>query len=224
MKTELTKAERISRLVLAVLVGTLIWGAAIDSEVFSVEVSFPLFLTPEENFTVSGISRDTVTVRLTGSGLEMLSYQIGSSPVRVDKAVQTASSSSFPATETIDLDASDVHFGGSVTVSQIAPDQVSFTVDTIISRKLPVAVLFSGATPSRFLLVSVEPEYITATGPSHLVSSLDSINTVPVELVSGDMTVSLALHDEMVAYSEGSVRIRVFVPSVPPAAAGRAGY
>jgi hypothetical protein len=226
MKTEITSTERVSQLVLALLVGTLIWGAAIDSEVFSVETRLPLDLEVEDNFTVSGISEDSVTVRLAGSGLEMLRYQIGSPLPLVVRAIQTGGYSSFPADGLIELGVSDIHPQGAVVVSRVVPDLVSFTIDTVISRELPVSVLSSNAVPDRFQLLSVEPVSITVTGPSSLVLRMDSVATEPVDISSGHATASLASVGDMVAYSEGSVEIQAFVPVAPlvGAVAGRTGY
>jgi len=226
MKTELSSTERVSRVVLALLVGTLIWGAAIDSEVFSVEVGLPLYLEAEDNYTISSVSKDSVTVRLTGSGLEMLRYQIGSPLTLIRRTVRSGGYSSFPADGFIELGVSDIHSRGSVTVSRVVPDVVSFAIDTVISRTLPVAVLSSDAVPDRFRLLSVEPVSITVTGPSSLVLSMDSVTTQPVDVSSGHATVSLASVSDMVAYSEGSVEIQAFVPVAPVAGvvAGQAGY
>jgi len=226
MKTEITSTERVSRLVLALLVGTLIWGAAIDSEVFSVEVRLPLYLETEDSFTVSGISEDSVTVRLSGSGLEMLKHQIGSPLTLITRTVQTGVYSSFPANGLIELGVSDIHPQGAVVVSRVVPDLISCTVDTVISRELPVSVLSSSAIPGRFQLLSVEPVSITVTGPSYMILRMDSVATEPVDISSGYATTSLASIGDMVAYSEGSVDIHAFVPVVPVvcALAGQAGY
>ncbi|RKZ04266.1 hypothetical protein DRQ21_03225 [Candidatus Fermentibacteria bacterium] len=226
MKTEITSTERVSRMILALLVGTLIWGAAIDSEIFFVEVRLPLYLDIEEDFTVSDVGEDSVTVRLAGSGLDMLKYQIGSPLTLVRRTVQTGGYSSFPADGIIEMSVSDIHPQGPVTVSRVVPDLVSFTIDTVISRELPVSVLSTDAVPGRFRLLSVEPVSITVTGPSSLVLHMDSVVTEPVDISSGHATASLASIDDMVAYSEGSVDIQAFVPEVPVvgAVAGQAGY
>ncbi len=226
MKTEVAGTERVSRIVLALLVGTLIWGAAIDNEDFSVEVSLPLYLEVEGNYIVGGVSKDSVTVRLTGSGLAMLRYQIGSPLTLIRRTVQPGGYSSFPADGLIELSISDIHSQSSVAISRVVPNIISFTIDTVITRELPVAVLSSDAVPNRFRLLSVEPVSIKVTGPSSVVLSMDSVTTQPVDISSGHATVSLASVSDMVAYSEGSVEIQAFVPAVPVvgAVAGQAGY
>lgn len=217
MKTELTRVEKTSRVILALLVGTLIWGAAIDAEDFSVTVKLPLFFETADNYVVLENNGDSVLVSLTGSGLEMLTHQISSPLTRIDKNAQLRGIQSFPAYINLRLSTSDIHPQGAITVSRLMPDQISCTLDTVISRQIPVSVLSSDGIPSRFRFVSVDPKFVTVTGPSSIVLSMDSVTTEAVSISSGHATASLAFSSEMVAYSEGSVRIRIDEPIVPVA-------
>lgn len=200
---------------LALLVGTLIWGAAIDKEIFSLEVKLPLLLEATDGRLVLGDFSDSVLVELNGSGLEMLSYQISSPLSDISKIIPTTEVQSFPASISLVLKPSDVHLQGSVVVSHLQPDQVSFTVDTTVSRNLPVSVLSSDGIPSRFCFVSVEPGFITVTGPSSVVLLMDSVTTEEVSIRSGHVTASLAFSNNMVAYSEELVQVRIHEPVAP---------
>ncbi|MCK5131356.1 MAG: hypothetical protein KAR40_04315 [Candidatus Sabulitectum sp.] len=217
MKTKLTRVEKTGRIVLALLVGTLIWGAAIDDEAFSVEVELPLVLEAAEGYVVLGDRSDSVMVKLTGSGLEMLSHQISFPLSGINRSVQISGIQSFPASITLGLRTSDIHPQGSVVVSRLIPDHITFTIDTVISRELPVSVLSSDGIPFRFRFVSVEPDCITVTGPSSIVLLMDSVATEAVSISSGHVTASLAFSSEMVAYSEGLVQIRIYEPAVSAA-------
>lgn len=199
---------------LALLVGTLIWGAAIDDEAFSVEVGLPLVLEAADRYVVLGDRRDSVMVKLTGSGLEMLSHQISFPLSRINRSVQVSGIQSFPANITLGLRTSDIHPQGSVVVSGLIPDHITFTIDTVISRELPVSVLSSDGIPFRFRFVSVEPDCITVTGPSSIVLLMDSVATEAVSISSGQATASLAFSSEMVAYSRGLVQIWIYEPAV----------
>ncbi|MCD4709095.1 MAG: hypothetical protein K8S62_15340 [Candidatus Sabulitectum sp.] len=214
MKTELTRIEKTSRVVLALLVGILIWGSAIDKENFCIETRLPLVLEVADGYVVMGDYKDSVLVKLNGSGLDMLSHQISSSLSLISRNVQITGTQDFPASITLRLGASDVHPLGSVVVSQLEPDQISFFVDTVISRELPVSVLFSDEIPTRFRFVSVEPGCITVTGPSSVILLMDSVTTEKVNTGSGHITASLAFSGDMVAYSVGLVRVRISEPVV----------
>lgn len=215
MKNELTRIERASRIVLALLVGTLIWSTAIDEESFSVEERLPLILNlPVEYIIIENLS-DSVLVGFNGSGREMLDYQVGSLTSEVRKNIQTRDLHFFPADLTVELSLSDVHSNGLVTASEIIPGQIPITIDTIISRSLPVSVITSDGIPSRFRFISSEPAFITVTGPSSVVNSMDSVATEELSVTSGHIVASLAFRGTTVAYSEEVVEVQIIEPLVP---------
>ncbi len=217
MKTELTRIEKISRIVLALLVGSLIWGAAIGEEDFTMEVKLPVVLVTTDRYTILGDFNDSVMVKVSGSGLEMLNHQINSPLYEISKNVPVTGIASFPAAVTLRLDPSDIHLHGSLAISRLAPENISFTMDTIISRQLPVSVILKDGLPSRYSLVSAEPDHITIIGSSSILLLMDSVATEPVEISIGQTTASLAFNNDLVAYSEGSVRIQIYEPLVPVA-------
>ena len=215
MKTDPARNKKLSRVALALFVGTLIWGAAIDSESFSVKQGVPLVIEVAEGYIVMGSSSDSAFVTLTGSGLSMLTSQISSPLSEIVRSVQIPGEQAFPTTVSLGLRESDVDPQGSVVVTEVTPYQVSLTVDTLVSRSLPVAVTSFDAIPSRFRFVQVVPDHITVTGPSSVVLQMDSVVTEAVSIGSGLTSASLAFSSDMVAYSEGFVEIRIFEPVVP---------
>lgn len=217
MKTELSGTEKASRVMLALLVGVLIWAAAIDEKTFSVHEQIPLIFEVDNDYVIMENTNRSVKVTLHGSGLEMLNYQINSPLSEMKKYISIGSTSSFPHNFNVGLVASDVHPDGSVDVSLLMPDQVSITIDTLISRRLPVSVVFHDGIPSRFRLISVDPGYVTVTGPSSIVLNIDSVTTEAVTVSSGHITASLAFNGDMVAYSDGLVRVSIEDPVVPVA-------
>lgn len=217
MKTELTRTEKASRAMLALLVGALIWAAAIDEEIFSVDVEIPLILEVDSEYVIMENTGKSINLRLNGSGLEMLSYQISSPLSEMKKYISVGSASAFPHNLAVELIASDVQPDGSIDVSLLTPNQISVNIDTLISRRLPVSVVFHDGIPSRFRLISVDPGFVTVTGPSSAVLNMDSISTEAVTVSSGHITASLAFNGDMVAYSDGLVRVSVEKPIVPVA-------
>jgi len=215
MKTKLTRIEKSSRIVLALLEGVLIWGAAINEELFSVVMQLPFDVALPDQYIVLGNTTDSVKVTFTGSGWEMLRFQITSPPPGILKEIRPSIGQSYPAGLSIDLNRSDILPFSSVSVNQIFPDQLSLVVDTGISRKLPVSVSFADGIPGRFRFFSFAPSSITVTGPASAILALDSILTDPVEISSGYGTASLALCGDMVAYSEDFVQVQIFEPAVP---------
>jgi hypothetical protein len=216
MKTEQTRIEGTSRrIVLAFLAGVLIWGTAIDEERFTVEVKLPVNLQIPVEYVVLGNFNDSVMINFTGSGWEMLRFQLGSSIPEIRADLRNTVLHSFPTNTTVELIISDIHPPGAISVSQVFPEQIQVSVDTLVSRILPVSVHTSDLIPERFRFVSVDPEFITVTGPASIVMGLDSISTESADISYGYTTVSLAFSGDMVAYSEQSVEVLVSDPVVP---------
>jgi len=217
MKTELTRIERTSRIVLAFLVGILIWGAAIDQERFTVSVMLPVNLDIPGEYVVLGSYSDSVMISFTGTGWEMLSFQLGSPVSEIKTDVQRTQEHAYPSVSVIDINTSEINTPGSISVSQVLPGQIQVSVDTLISRRLPISVYTSDFIPARFRFVTVEPEFITVTGPASIVLGIDSVSAETVNTSSGRTTASLAFGGDMVAYSVQSVEILISDPVVPVA-------
>ncbi len=215
MKTELSTTEKTIRLVLSFLIGVLIWGAAIDAETFFIIETPELFFEHDETYALLGNYSHSINVRLSGTGLEILSHQVNSPLQTMEKTISTRDILSLPAILNIELKPSDISQHGAVTVLQVTPAQIPVIVDTIISRSLPVSVRFSDEIPARYRFVSVIPDCITVTGPSSIVLLMDSVKSEIFELNSGDVTASLAFSSDMVAYSDELVQIHFVEPIVP---------
>lgn len=215
MKTDLTRIERASRIVFAVLIGMLIWVSAIDQESFPVEYRLPVSVTVPEGYVVLNTSSDSATVHYSGSGREMLSFQIGNRLPGISREFVPAEGGKLPLVSDLQLTSLGLEPEGQVELSQIVPGQISIQVDTVITRLLPVAPVFTDGIPARFRHVIVEPAWISVRGPASLVTVMDSIRTDSVFPGIDPHWASLALPAYMVAYSEDSVMVSVFVPDIP---------
>ncbi len=215
MKTEQPGIERVSRIILALLVGILIWGAAIGSEEFSIEVKVPINLHIADAYLVMENSEDSVVINIRGSGLEMLNHQVNSPLKQLSRNIPVSNIRVFPGLTTVTLGTSDIILQGSLEITKVVPDQISITIDTLISRELPVSVQSLDGIPSRFSFLSVEPKSVTVTGPSSIVLRMDSVSTEVLDTSSGQVTASLAFDSDMVAYSESLVQVRFYEPAVP---------
>ncbi len=215
MKIKLTGIERASRVLLAVLAGFLIWGSAVNTEVFQVEARLPVRLTANDGHIVLSMSTDSITVIYTGSGWELLSFQLKGIPSYADAEFQMESGTSFPANLEIEVNPAAIEPDGPVTIERVTPSHIACSIDTLISRNVPVAPIFTDGIPGRFRFAVVEPDFITVSGPGSSVLRTDSIRTESVQPESSPYFSSLALCGDMVAYSSDSVKVQVFDPVLP---------
>ena len=215
MKTKLTGIERASRIFLALLTGFLIWGSAVNTEVFQVEMKLPLILHGQGDLTVLSMSAESITVTYTGSGWEMLSFQLKGIPSSVYAEYQMEKGTDFPAVLEVEVSGAVVDPNGSVVIERVTPSRITCSIDTLVSREVPVAPVFTDGIPGRFRFSSVDPAFITISGPSSSVLRTDSLPTDPVQPESPAYFTSLAPGEDMVAYSSDSVKVQVFDPELP---------
>lgn len=215
MKTKLTGIERASRVLLAVLAGFLIWGSAVNTEDFQVEAKLPLNLVAETGYSVLSMSTDSVTVVYTGSGWDMLSFQLKGIPSSVNAEYQMEAGTVFPAVLEIAVNSAVIDPEGPVAIERVTPSRITCNIDTLLSRNVPVAPVFTDGIPGRFRFAVVEPGFVMISGPSTSVLLTDSILTEPVQPESSPYFSSLAPCGETVAYSSDSVKVHVFIPSLP---------
>jgi len=215
MKTKLTGIERASRVFLAVLTGLLIWASAVNNEVFQVEAKFPLRLSTLHGHSVVSQSSDSVTVRYTGSGWNMLAFQLNGIPATAQATYRIEPGTIFPALLEIQMSPTVTDPDGPVAAERVTPSQITCTIDTIITREVPVSPVFADGIPGRFRFTTVEPASVTISGPASSVDRTDSVPTLPIQPGSFSGRSSLAPCANMVAYSVDSVRVLVFDPAVP---------
>ncbi len=215
MKKKLKPAEPVTLIPLALLAGLLIWGSAIDQETFTIERKLPVRLDPPSGLAILSVSSDSVTVRYTGSGREMLWFQLKGIPTDAPLQYQSVSGQEYPAQLDVPVNTTAMEPGGRVTLDPVAPQGVRITMDTLITRIIPVAPVFVDGIPARFRFYTVEPPFVAITGPASVISSTDSIRTEPVQPVGSGVSASLAPGGESVAYSRDSVRVSVLVSGIP---------
>lgn len=215
MKTKLRAAEPITLIPLALLAGLLIWGSAIHRETFSIERKLPVRFDPPANLVVLSFSTDSVTVRYTGSGREMLWFQLNGIPPDATLEYQMPTGREFPAQVDLPVNMKAIEPWGDVNLEPVVPAGVRVTIDTLITRIAPVAPVFADGIPARYRFCTVEPSFVSITGPASLINSTDSVRTEAVQPGESGVYASLAPEDEMVAYSSDSVRVYVFAPCIP---------
>lgn len=94
-----------------------------------------------------------------------------------------------------------------VSIKSINPSFLAVRIDNEIVRKLPVKVAVSGKSEPGFHIshTHAEPSSVILRGPEHILSSIDEVRTMPVD-VSGfsesfEKKVSLDIHEELKADS-----------------------
>lgn len=215
MKTELTRAEKVTRPVIALAVALLIWLQAINQETYTVEEHLPLQISIPAGYALLESSADSAAVTYTGSGSSILLFQLGKRPDRIPISFTPAEQGSYPELRATTIPASMLNPGSGVSVTSVHPSEINLRIDTMVSRTVPVSVTFTDGIPARFRFVGAAPGYVTVTGPALEVLLMDSLETVTFDPSTGTGFVSLVPPGEHVAYSSDSVRVTVHAPASP---------
>ncbi|WP_462323905.1 CdaR family protein [Desulfoplanes sp.] len=107
-------------------------------------------------------------------------------------------------TNTILLKQENIPLSTSVEVMEISPPRLELEVDRVVSRTFPVAVSWQGELPTGMELkeISVQPEEISLTGASTVLSGMKEVATKEIEIPEGvgrtwQKTVGLDIPDEL---------------------------
>jgi len=97
-----------------------------------------------------------------------------------------------------------------ISLKKVEPTAVTVTLDTVITKEVPVQVDWVGTLPEDLLLAEVrlEPQMIEVRGGKEALESVSTIYTEPVSLdnlePSGTITVRLALNPASLGIASGS--------------------
>jgi YbbR domain-containing protein len=156
-----------------------------------------------------------VDVRVNGSGLILSSID--------NKALQTTLdlSGAKPGVVTFTLDQKNFELPRKVDVSRITPSQVTFHLDALVKRNLPVRLERTGEVRQGLRLkeLALIPEKVDVSGPKSSVDSLPAVDTAPFDLARlspGTQQLDLGLVDpgSMVQLKTAHIRIRTVVEPV----------
>lgn len=197
------------------LVSIVIWIQVASTTILIETVALPLRTTGlAPGLTVAGSELPaTVTARLQGSKLQLLSHRLFHRPfgsVTLDLSREQAG-----AKVELDITPADVRSDFSV-VAVTPPISLRLTVDRLQTRRLPVTVAVTGEPPPDRALLRpprAEPESVAVAGPARLLRGCAAVLTEPVDLgrlrAGGEQTRRLVPPREGLAPTVPEVRVVV---------------
>jgi YbbR domain-containing protein len=130
-----------------------------------------------------------------------------------------------PGPANVNLSADNVRLPPGLRVDRIRPNTLRLTLDRELTRRLPVEVQVVGEPAAGALVgdLTVTPPEVAVTGPESQVSTLDAVQTAPVDLdghaLTFDEVVAVVLPDILAISEIEPPRVTVHVPlslSAPP--------
>lgn len=141
-------------------------------------VEAPVTYNPPPNMIILN-PRDRIRVRVRGSATQIRHVN----PYTVDVQVELPRDAT--GRQEVRLDEDNVLTPEGIEVVAIEPSYLELQLDREVRRLLPVQVRLTGEPAAGAVVAGppeVQPEQILATGPSTLVSSLDHLETSPINL------------------------------------------
>jgi len=175
------------------------WYLVSGSEKVDTWIEIPLeFSDLPDDYVIRSGMRNRIQVRVRGAsgiirGLDSqhLAYKAKLSSLRL-------------GTNTILLNQKNIPLNTSLEVIEISPPRLELNVDKIVSKTLPVKVVWHGEVPNDLVLKETwaRPETITLTGASAVLSEMEEVPTKEVEL-PGEVpriwqtAIGLDIHEEL---------------------------
>jgi hypothetical protein len=175
------------------------WYLVSGSEKVDTWIEIPLeFADLPDDFVIRSGMRNRIQVRVRGAsgiirGLDTqhLAYKAKLSSLRLGM-------------NTILLNQKNIPLNTSLEVIEISPPRLELNVDKIVSKTMPVAVVWKGDVPDDLVLKETwaRPETITLTGASTVLSEMEEVPTKEVELPDDvpriwQTAIGLDIHEEL---------------------------
>ena len=175
--------ENIGVKLIALVVAMMIWFNASGQQEQKKNIVASLqFVNVPDSLTITGQPPSEVQLSITGTRRELLFMGFKRLEMRINLAQAT------PGRFKQRLAVSNLLLPPGVQqrdVRIISPLSVDVSLDRLITKRLGVAVMLSGALPANQLLNRVpvaQPAYVLVTGPENAVAPLEKLPTKPIDL------------------------------------------
>lgn len=177
-----------------------VWSNFLRSSDTLINLEVPIqFKNLPPNMEIVNASVDTVRLQISGSSALLRS--VSPERVHVDINLENAAIGE----NNFVLNSDKIPLPPGITLNQIIPAAVTTSIDSIVTKYVPVQVNWTGTLPDHLLLASVqvEPPRVHITGKSMLLKDVHTAYTkkVPLETIieSGTLVSEIAL--------EGSIKL-----------------
>ena len=174
--------------VLAILMAMFLWFFAHSEKTTQVTLKIPIVLNnlPSDEVIINDVPR-YIEVTVSGPSSAIFSY-VDSKPVYKINLIKTDVGNYI-----FNISPSEFNLPGGVKVESIYPSSINISIDRIVSRVVDVGVSIVGNPETDYELKGIvtEPDKVTVIGPSTVISNINVIMTVPVDISKFKNTIAL---------------------------------
>ncbi len=112
-------------------------------------------------------------------------------------------SSARPGNMVVRNDLDSISFPRGIKTLRIQPSNITFSLDQLIQKDIPIRHMLSGKLPGSFELISIslEPASLSVSGPSSILSEIRHLKTKPIDISvltkSGPQQAQLDISEEL---------------------------
>lgn len=170
--------RKIITISLIVSFSVLLWVFVSFSGEFSITLNLPTqVIDIPENYSVSSMSANDVSINLKGQGWQLAQNTLGRDPKFFIQSPAEIGEHEIPARNMIYANS---WLSTSLQLAEITPEKLNITIEKTESKMIEIVpVLSLGYKPGYGLVspIKIEPDSVLITGPESIISNLNMINT-----------------------------------------------
>ena len=174
--------------ILAVLIAIFLWFFAHSEKTSEITLKVPILINnmPSDEVIINDIPR-YIEVTLSGPSSAVFSYA-ESKPAYSINLIKTDVGNYI-----FNVSPSEFNLPSGIKIETVFPNSINISLDRIVSRTVDVGVSIVGTPPSGHELKGIitEPDKATIVGPSTVISTINVIMTIPVDISKFRHTITL---------------------------------
>jgi YbbR domain-containing protein len=173
---------------LAILIAVFLWFFAHSEKTSEVTLKIPLLINnmPADEVIINDIPR-YIEVTLSGPSSTVFNYA-NSKPIYSINLIKTDVGNYI-----FNISPSEFNLPNGIKIDTVYPNSINISLDRIVSRTVDVGVSIVGNPPDHRELEGIitEPDKVTVIGPSTIISNINVIMTIPVDISKFRDTITL---------------------------------
>lgn len=173
---------------LAIFIAMFLWFFAHSEKTTQVTLKVPLLLNnlPADEVIINDVPR-YIEITLSGPSSSIFNY-VDSKPVYKINLIKTDVGNYI-----FNISPSEFELPSGVKIESIYPSSINISLDRIVSRVVDVGVSVVGNPDPHYELKGIvtEPDKVTVIGPSTIISNINVVMTVPVDISRFKNTIAL---------------------------------
>ncbi len=174
--------------ILAVLIAMFLWFFAHSEKTSEITLKIPILINnmPADEVIINDIPR-YIEVTLSGPSSAVFNYA-ENKPVYPINLIKTDVGNYI-----FNISPSEFHFPSGIKIITLYPNSISISLDRMVSRTVDVGVSIVGNPPDNYELKGIvtEPDKATIIGPSTIISNINVLMTIPVDISKFKNTITL---------------------------------